>query len=220
MSTDRLVEGHFRFRAAFAANRELFLALAEEGQHPKVMWIGCSDSRVIPEVITGADPGELFILRNVANLVPPFGPGGDAAGSAIEFAVVHLEVADIVVCGHSDCGGIKALEEPADPIHRPHLTRWIQRLRPAIAQVDADYEVDEERWATIARANALLQLQNLRTYACVREAERDGRLRLHAWMYELASGELQAFDIGSGTWRALAGEQEVGAAEDGGTTVG
>jgi carbonic anhydrase len=220
MSTEKLIQGHLRFRTAFAANRELFQHLAEKGQHPKVMWIGCSDSRVIPEQITGANPGELFILRNVANLVPPFGPGGDAAGSAIEFAVDRLEVEDMVVCGHSDCGGVKALEEPADPIRRPHLSRWIQLVRPAITQIDAEYEVDEERWAAIARANALLQLQNLRTYACVREAERDGRLRLHAWMYELRSGELTAYDGGSKQWRGLAGSQEVGVDEDEGPAVG
>jgi carbonic anhydrase len=200
MSTEKLVEGHCRFKEAFAADRERYLRLAEEGQHPQQMWIGCSDSRVIPEQITGSEPGELFIVRNVANVVPPFGPRGDAVGAAIEFAVVLLGVSDIVICGHTDCGGIAALEHPADPICGAHLSRWLDLVRPAAAQIDASYPTDEERRVGIVQANVLLQLQNLRTYACVHEAERSGCLSLHAWMYDLRDGELLAFDSGSRSW--------------------
>jgi len=203
MSTEGLVEGHARFKREYEADRRLFARLAEEGQHPKAMWIGCSDSRVIPERITGADPGELFIVRNVANVVPPFGPGGDAVGAAIEFAIIHLGVDDIVVCGHTDCGGVIAAETPADRVQRPHLSRWVDLVRPAAAQVAASYPTDEARRTAIARANVLLQLDNLRTYDCVRDAQRGGGLALHAWMYDVSTGGLLAFDPGSGSWGPL-----------------
>jgi len=203
MPTEKLVEGHRRFKETFAADRERFLRLAEEGQHPQEMWIGCSDSRVIPEQITGSEPGELFIVRNVANVVPPFGPRGDAVGAAIEFAVVHLCVSDIVICGHTDCGGIEALEHPVDPVGGAHLSRWLDLVRPAAAQIDALYPTDEERRVGIVQANVLLQLQNLRTYACVQEGERTGDLSVHAWMYDLRDGELLGFNLESRSWEPL-----------------
>jgi carbonic anhydrase len=106
MPIDKLLAGHRHFKKKFAAEQEVFVGLAEEGQHPKVLWIGCSDSRVIPEQITSAEPGELFVIRSVANLVPPAGIG-PAVGAVIEYAVLHLRVPHIVVCGHTECGGIK-----------------------------------------------------------------------------------------------------------------
>jgi carbonic anhydrase len=205
MSTEELVEGHEEFKESFRAEREQFVRLAEEGQHPHEMWIGCSDSRVIPEQITGCGAGEMFTIRNVANVVPPFGPGGESAGAAIEFAVLHLEVSDIIVCGHTDCGGIKALDQPADPVRTAHLCRWLELVRPAAAQIDAEYATEEERHVAVVRANVLLQIRNLRTYACVQEAETRGTLGLHGWMYDLRTGELQAYDPETRIWGALAG---------------
>jgi carbonic anhydrase len=195
-----MVAGHRRFKKRFDAERQVFRVLAEEGQHPKVMWIGCSDSRVEPELITGAEPGELFVVRDVANVVPPFGPGGDALGAAIEFAVSHLEVSDIVVCGHTDCGGIKALDHPLDPVGMPHLARWLGLVRPAAAQAETSGETEEERLTVVIKANVLRQRENLRTYACVRDAETARALELHGWIYDLGTGDLLAFDDHSGTW--------------------
>jgi carbonic anhydrase len=200
MATDKLLAGHRRFKERFVADHERFLRLAEEGQHPKVLWIGCSDSRVIPEQITCADPGELLIVRNIANVVPPFGPRGDAVGAAIEFAVLHLGVSDIVICGHTECGGIMALEHAVDRAREAHLARWLNLVRPALAQADVADESAEEQRTAIAKANVLLQRQNLRTYGCVQDAERARALGLHAWLYDLRTGDLLVFDDESRAW--------------------
>ena len=112
MPTEKLLSGHRRFREKFESEHDVFERLAEEGQDPKVLWVGCCDSRVIPELITGADPGELFDVRNIANIVPPAPTIACATGAAIEYAVLHLGVSHIVICGHTECGGIKALETP------------------------------------------------------------------------------------------------------------
>jgi carbonic anhydrase len=204
MPTDKLLIGHRRFKEKFEDDRERFVRLAEEGQEPKVLWIGCSDSRVIPELITGAEPGELFVMRNVANVVPPFGTGDTAVGAVIEYAILHLHVPHVVICGHTQCGGIKALESHIDLAREPHIARWVDLARPAHTQVEASGIPEEARYLETIKANVLLQLENLRTYDCVREAIRAGQLTLHAWLYDLHSGDLLAYDDQSGAWGALA----------------
>ena len=204
MPTDRIVEGHLRFKEGFAADYEVYRELAEEGQSPAVLWIGCSDSRVDPERITGAAPGELFVTRNVANAVPPFGMSGDTVGAVIEFAVLDLEVSHIVVCGHTDCGGIKALEGHVDLVTEPHLARWLELARPARIQVEASGLPKDQRYLETVRVNALLQRRNLLTYRCVAGAVQSGSLQVHACLYDLHTGDLCAYDEGTEEWVALA----------------
>ena len=205
MPTDKLLAGHRRFKKKFAATPELFVRLAEEGQDPKVLWIGCSDSRVIPEQITGAEPGELFVMRNVANVVPPAGIG-PAVGTAIEFAVLHLRVSHIVICGHTECGGIKALEEQVDVIREPHLARWVELARPALSQVKSSRVPEESRYLETIKANVLIQRNNLNTYRCVREALSTGDLTTHGWLYDLYTGDLLAYDDETKEWNVLLGQ--------------
>ncbi len=207
MTTDTLLAGNRRFKQRFVADQERFRRLADEGQHPEVLWIGCSDSRVIPEQITSADFGELFVVRNVANVVPPFGPQGDAVGAAIEFAVLHLGVSDIVICGHTRCGGIMALAQAVDPSRQPHMARWLNLVRLALPQADVTDHSAEQRTTAIARANVLLQRQNLRTYGCVQDAERARALSVHAWMYDLHNGDLLVFNDESSTWSSTVAHQ-------------
>jgi len=204
MPTDKLLTGHRRFKEKFETDRETFVRLAEEGQQPQVLWIGCSDSRVIPEQITGAEPGELFVMRNIANVVPPFGTGDTAVGAVIEYAILHLHVPDIVICGHTQCGGIKALEGHIDLAREPHIARWLEWARPARTQVEASGLPEEARYLETIKANVLLQRENLRTYDCVREVMGAGQLTLHAWLYDLHSGDLLAYDDELGQWGALA----------------
>jgi carbonic anhydrase len=204
MPTDKLLTGHRQFKEKFEANWEMFVRLAERGQKPKVLWIGCSDSRVIPEQITGAEPGDLFVVRDIANVVPPFGMGDMAVGAVIEYAILHLRTPHVVICGHTQCGGIKALEAPLDLAREPHIARWVELARPAYTQVEASGMPEEARYLETIKANVLLQRENLRTYDCVREAVGAGQLTLHAWLYDLYSGDLLAYDDESGQWRALA----------------
>ena len=159
MPTEKLISGHHRFRQKFDSEHEVFQRLAEDGQNPKVLWIGCSDSRVVPELITGADPGELFDVRNIANIVPPPGSAACATGAAIEYAVVHLEVTHIVVCGHTECGGIKALESPPSADSEPHIASWLELARPAREGVLARGLPAEEIYLETIKANVLLQCE-------------------------------------------------------------
>jgi carbonic anhydrase len=194
MPTDRVLRGIERFQEYRQENLELFERLATEGQAPGVLYIGCSDSRVMPEMITGAEPGELFVTRNLGNIVPPYGTGEMGIGAVLEYAVLVLQVEHIIVCGHTDCGGIHALGEPADWSRKPHLARWIEHARPAKTKVEASGLPEEVRHLATVRENVLLQLEHLRSYDPVREGERSGRLALHGWVYHLETGTVEQYD--------------------------
>lgn len=207
MPTSKLISGHRRFREKFDSEHEVFEKLAEEGQKPKVLWIGCSDSRVVPELITGADPGELFDVRNIANIVPPAPTIASATGAAIEYAVLHLEVTHIVICGHTECGGIKALEAPPSATTEPHIASWLELAQPARERVLQDDVPDAEIYLETIKTNILMQCDNLRTYPCVADRERAGELSIHPWLYDLHTGEIQEWDEHSIRWEAVAEQQ-------------
>jgi carbonic anhydrase len=207
LPTEKLISGYRRFREKFDSDHAVFEKLAEEGQNPKVLWIGCSDSRVVPELITGADPGELFDVRNIANLVPPATHAACAAGAAIEYAVIHLEVRHIVVCGHTECGGIKALESPPQADSQPHIASWLELARPARDRVLNSDVPEEDRYLATIKTNVLMQRENLRSYPCVAGGERSGELSIHAWLYDLHTGRILAFDTSSAQWVAVAEQQ-------------
>jgi carbonic anhydrase len=168
-----------------------------------VLFIGCSDSRVVPEVLTGAEPGDLFVARNVGNIVPPYGTGEIGTGADVEYAILELHVEHAVICGHTDCGGIHSLESPPDWSRKPHIARWLEHARPAQTRVEASGVAPEERHLATVRENVLLQLEHLRSYDPVRDGERAGTLVLHGWVYHLETGEIEAYDATSGTWSVL-----------------
>lgn len=202
------VEGYERFRAEFERDKAFYKSLAGKKQKPKLLWIGCCDSRVIPSQITSADPGELFEIRNIANCVPPFGADDDSVGAAIEYALGHLGVDDIVVCGHTGCGGIQALLEPIPPGKEAHLGRWVDLTRPAHRLMQAaGIEGDGRLNATIA-AHVQFQLDNLMTYAIVREGVDAGRVGIHGWLYDMENGEVIVYDRAKGEWRELSATAE------------
>ena len=203
MPTDRILAGIGRFQTYFEENRELFELLAEEGQAPEALFIGCSDSRVAPEWITQCDPGDLFVARSVGNIVPPYGSGQSGIGAVIEFAVQQLGVRHIILCGHTDCGGIQALDQAADWSREPHIARWIEHARPARTQVEASGLPEEERHLAAVRANVLIQLENLRSYDPVRTGERAGTLTLHGWVYHLETGRIKAYNPDTGSWNPV-----------------
>jgi carbonic anhydrase len=204
LPTSKLISGHRRFREKFDSDHKVFEKLAEEGQNPKVLWIGCADSRVVPELITGADPGELFDVRNIANVVPPASSAACATGAAVEYAVIHLNVSHIVVCGHTECGGIKALEFPPQPDRLPHIVSWLELARPARERVLSSDVSEEDRYLETIKTNVLVQCENLRSYPCVADGERSGELSVHSWLYDLHTGRILAFDEDTASWTAVA----------------
>ncbi len=196
----KLVDGVHEFhRAHFARYRELFETLASRGQNPETLFITCSDSRVVPNLITGTDPGELFTVRNIGNMVPhPSLPGGTAA--AIEYAVAILGVQNIVVCGHTHCGAIRALMSPGTTAQVPLVSKWLSQSAHVRELVEARYgHLDpESRERAAVGENVLAQLEHLREFPFVAEPISNGKLRLSGWVYKIETGEVFDFDPSSG----------------------
>lgn len=181
---------------AFPLQRSHFRHLVDDGQHPMTLFIGCSDSRLVPYLLTGAGPGELFLVRNVGAFVPPYdqSQGFHGTAAAIEFAVLHLAVQRIVVCGHSHCGAIRALYGDP-PAEAQHLRQWLALGREAILPV-AEPGPDALR-RTEQRA-VVLQLERLMDYPMVRARVEAGSLALHGWHYVIEDGEVHVFDVARG----------------------
>jgi carbonic anhydrase len=197
----RLIEGVHKFQTdQFGNYRKLFRKLSLEGQNPHTLFITCSDSRVLAELITQSKPGDLFVVKNVGNIVPPANVRGDtnSTAAAIEFAVENLRVSDIVICGHSQCGAISALlaEKPVSE-STPHLRDWLSIAAPVLDRLKNEYshlKTDSERSTAAAEENVLFALDNLHSYSCVQERLMDGSLRLHGWFFKIATAELFAYD--------------------------
>ncbi len=183
----------------FPGVQERFQDLVREGQHPTILFIGCSDSRLVPYLLTGTGPGELFIVRNVGAFVPPHdgSTGYHGTAAAIEFAVLNLHVTHIVVCGHSHCGGIRALYEGVSP-QAPNLKAWLELGREATLPV----QVTPEALRRTEQRAVVLQLQRLMDYPMVRERVDAGALALHGWHYVIEEGEVYVFDVKSGSFVA------------------
>ena len=191
-----LIEGLRRFKKEhFPRLQEHYRSLVAEGQRPSTLFIACADSRVAPDRLTSSVPGELFMLRNVGNFVPPFeadaGVHGTSAG--IEFGTLILGVKDIVVCGHSHCGAIAALYEPLNAA-TPHISRWLELARDA--QLDAP--VSEEVLRRTEQRSIVLQVERLMGYPMVRERVLVGDLCLHGWHYIIEDGTVQVLDVATG----------------------
>ena len=182
---------------AFPHYREQFISLVDEGQHPNTLFIGCSDSRLVPYLLTGTGPGELFLVRNVGAFVPPYdgSHGHHGTAAAIEFVVLNLNVSRIVVCGHSHCGGIKAMYGEISP-EAQHLDRWLDLGREAVLPVQPTPEALRR---TEQRA-VVLQLERLMGYPMVRRRVEDGRIALHGWHYVIEEGQVYVFDVSDGTF--------------------
>ncbi len=193
-----IVDGVSRFRCdVFPQQRALYSQLAREGQQPKALIISCADSRVVPELIAQAGPGELFVCRNAGNIVPPFAESNGGVSSAIEYAVVALGVRDIVVCGHSDCGAMKGLLTPGALDAMPNVKAWLRHSHAAHGVVQSAYPADltgPQAATILAQENVVAQLTHLRTHPSVAAGLATGRLNLHGWFFRLDDGVLLALD--------------------------
>ncbi|MET9775333.1 carbonic anhydrase [Streptomyces sp. NPDC006367] len=181
-----LTEGVARFRSdVFPAKARLFAHLATH-HAPHTLFIGCSDARVVPELITGAEPGDLFVVRTAGNLVPAHAPGADGVAASIEYAVAALGVKDIVVCGHSACGAMTALAEGHDLGGTPAVADWLRLASASVARASANGDVP-----ALVRQNVLAQLANLATHPSVAKALAEGTVALHGWVYDIPTGRVE-----------------------------
>ena len=195
-ATDELLLRLRRFKSDyFPLHQQRFQDLVAQGQHPKTLFIGCSDSRVVPYLLTGTGPGELFIVRNVGAFIPPYDGSHGLHGTmaAIEFAVLSLHVERIVVCGHSQCGGIRAAYEGV-PDEAVALKAWLRLVEEALLPVQSSVEAMRRT----EQRSVVLQLERLLDYPMVQRAVEAGELTLHGWHYVIEDGEIHIFDAQKG----------------------
>lgn len=197
---EKLIAGIHRFRQdKLGSYQELFHRLSREGQNPHTLFITCSDSRVLAELITQSQPGDLFVVKNIGNIVPAVGVvGANSTAAAIEFAVQMLGVSDVVVCGHSQCGAMAALVHGLpDEKMMPHVHEWLELAVPVRRLIESNYShlTDRDaRTTAAAEENVLLALENLHTYPSVVKKLEEGTLRLHGWFFHIATAEMFAYD--------------------------
>jgi carbonic anhydrase len=204
MTGDTLLHETQSLRAGFFEKEgELIARLAREGQKPKAMFVGCCDSRVIPETIFGARPGDLFVLRNIANVVPPFGTAHESTGAALEYAVNHLRIPHLIICGHTDCGGLKALDGHLDALAEPSLAGWLKHAREAQTRVVKSGVEPARRHRAIAEQNVILQLEHAANYPAVYKALRENRLELHGWLFDLHGPLVYSYNAETKSFEAL-----------------
>ncbi|MEV7192418.1 carbonic anhydrase [Streptomyces sp. NPDC093510] len=185
-----LTAGVRRFqRDVFPAKAELFAGLAAR-HTPDTLFIGCSDARVVPELLTQREPGELFVIRTAGNLVPAHAPYVDGVAASVEYAVAVLGVSDVVVCGHSACGAMTALAESHDLAGAPAVAGWLHHAGAAVART-TERVTGAERVAALVRENVLTQLTHLTTHPSVARARARGELTLHGWVYDIATGAVE-----------------------------
>ena len=187
----------FKFeKHVFARHADLYGRLANNGQSPKALMISCADSRIVPELILQAEPGDLFVTRNAGNIVPPFAQANGGVSSAVEYAVVALGVTDIIVCGHSGCGAMEALTRPGSLDEMPNVAAWLRHAHAAQSVVHKCYPdlEDGQRLRALTLENIVCQLSHLRTHPSVAAGIARGQIALHGWYVDIHSGSILALD--------------------------
>jgi carbonic anhydrase len=202
-----LLEGYSRFRSGrYAQESERYLKLGEGAQKPKLMIVACCDSRAAPETIFDAGPGEIFVARNVANLVPAYAPDGKhhSTSAAIEFAVLSLGVRDIIVMGHGRCGGIKSVVEDNAPLSKgDFIGKWMSDVEDLVATVRETHEEEETLAKAVEHASVEHSLANLRTFPWLRMKEHKGELGIHGAWFDISLGELHIYDEAAHEWKLV-----------------
>lgn len=209
----KIIDGFLKFqREVFPARSELFKTLANQ-QSPKVLFVTCSDSRVVPELVTQQEPGDLFVIRNAGNIVPSYGPEPGGVSATVEYAVSVLQVTDIVICGHSNCGAMAAISSKQKLDHLPAVAHWLRYADAARAIIEArEHASAQERADDLVRENVIAQLANIKTHPSIALAMAQGRLRLHGWIYNIEKGAIDALDGQSKRFVPLADNPAVFAA--------
>lgn len=193
---ERLLKGVSKFQHdVFPGQRELFEKLSD-GQHPRALFITCADSRIVPDLITQSGPGDLFICRNAGNMVPPYGEFNGGVSATIEYGVSALGVRHIVVCGHTDCGAMKALLRPESVESMPTVKSWLAHGEMARRIVDENYKdlAEEARVHALTEENIVAQLQHLRTHPSVAVRLARNELFLHGWLYHIRTAAIECWE--------------------------
>ena len=193
----RLIEGLHQFQTSyFSSHRELF-ELLSLGQHPRILFITCSDSRIDPNLITQADPGDMFIIRNAGNIIPAYGATNGGEGAAVEYAVHALGIQEIIVCGHSHCGAMKGLLQLSKlEDEMPAVYEWLKHAEATRRTIKENYQgyEGETLLNVTIEENVLTQLENLRTYPVIHSKLHSGQMRLHAWVFHIETGAILEYD--------------------------
>ncbi len=214
MAVENIILGYEEFKSKkFKKHKNRFVDLVKQGQKPKVLFITCADSRVSPNLITSTNPGDLFVVRNIGNMVAPYSPDEDyhSTAAAIEYAVSVLNVSDIIVCGHSHCGAIEGLyKELGDCGRFVHVKKWLELGNNAKNYVSLHYSKAslEEKLEATEKTSVMFQLVNLLTYPEVEKRVEEGKLNLRGWYYKIQTGELEYYDDESATFKPLESEKE------------
>jgi carbonic anhydrase len=199
MPIKRIISGLNDFQQNyFKAHQDLFQRLSH-GQTPEILFITCCDSRIAPNLLTQTEPGEIFIIRNMGNIIPPYGTSNSSEGAGIEYAVQALNIKEIIICGHSLCGSIKGLLQLQNLYDQmPLVYDWLkvygESIRRIIGENYSEYS-GEELLSIATQTNVLNQIANLETYPVVRSRLHAGKLHLHAWVYEIETGRILAYDV-------------------------
>jgi carbonic anhydrase len=201
----RLIEGHRKFRVEVFPRRKDDFRLLSESQAPEWLFITCSDSRIVPDLILGTGPGDLFISRSIGNVVPVSMGDVDGVAATIEYAVEVLKVKHVIVCGHSDCGALKAAVNRHGLERLPKASRWLQHVEAAFSHRQPLNEADgtHAELYSLIRGNVVAQLLNLKAQPSVGRAMREGRLGVHGWYYDILSGRIERFDEDTGRFMPL-----------------
>jgi carbonic anhydrase len=209
---NELIGRVFNFeKTLFPASSELFGQLTTHGQSPKALIISCSDSRVVPEHIVQAEPGDLFVCRNAGNIVPPYSSQNGGVTSTVEYAVAALGVRDIIVCGHSDCGAMKALSDPTGLEAMPNVAAWLKHGAAAesiVSTIHTDL-TGKERVRAIALENIIAQLSHLRTHPSVAAGIARGEITLHGWFVDIHAGQVLGLNGETGEFQAMREDREL-----------
>lgn len=199
MALEKMKKGNAIFIKRFNENKKLYLDLVENGQHPKVLWVGCSDSRVVPEFTVNANAGDLFVIRNIANIIPPENANETCTSSVLEYAVQHLKVEHIIICGHTGCGGINALIDGTPKNTRIH--DWLEHAYPA--KETAKYSNADSLELETIKENIFLQANNLLTFDYIENKHKKNEIKIHKWLYDMNTGTISFFDESKKDWLFL-----------------
>jgi len=194
----KLIQGIVDFRKGMTEESRLLFAKLALGQKPDVLFIACSDSRVVPNLFASTNPGDLFVLRNMGNLVPPIDLSSEESSvpAAIEFAVCVLQVPDIVVCGHSECGAMQALVQGIDTVSCPHLKSWLKYGEASLEKVRKGFSLNPylSEHNQISQVNVLEQMKHIASYPSVRERLEKKQLRIHGWWFDIAHADVYCYE--------------------------